>query len=142
MWRSFCYTTCCWVRWTQISSQKSSIMMSQEWLSNICLYLPLILSNSVTRHVDKFDKLRFQPEFICNAYVKMFCKIVFIFIADFLKWCQTRCCWVRWIQISARNHLWCCMWRIFANIYLYLPLIFSNGVTRHVVEYDKFRFQL
>ena len=30
---------------------------------------------------------------------------------------------------------------MFANIYLYLPLIFSNGVTRHVVEYDKLRFQ-
>ena len=33
------------------------------------------------------------------------------------------------------------MWRMFANIYLYLPLIFSNGVKRHVVEYDKLRFQ-
>ena len=30
---------------------------------------------------------------------------------------------------------------MFANIYLYLPLILSNGVTRHVVEYDKLRFQ-
>ena len=30
---------------------------------------------------------------------------------------------------------------MFANIYLYLPLIFSNGVKRHVVEYDKLRFQ-
>ena len=30
---------------------------------------------------------------------------------------------------------------MFANIYLFLPLIFSNGVTRHVVEYDQFRFQ-
>ena len=26
------------------------------------------------------------------------------------------------------------------SIYFY-PLFFSNGVTRHVVEYDKFRFQ-
>ena len=36
---------------------------------------------------------------------------------------------------------------MFANIYLYLPLIFSNGIfvsicaKRHVVEYDKLRFQ-
>ena len=30
---------------------------------------------------------------------------------------------------------------MFANIYLYLPLIFSNGVTGHVVVYDKPRFQ-
>ena len=30
---------------------------------------------------------------------------------------------------------------MFANIYLFLPLIFPNGVMRHVVEYDKLRFQ-
>ena len=33
------------------------------------------------------------------------------------------------------------MCRMFANIYLYLPLIFSNGVSKHVVENDKLRFQ-
>ena len=33
------------------------------------------------------------------------------------------------------------MWSIFANIYLYLARIFSNSETRHVVEYDKLRFQ-
>ena len=30
---------------------------------------------------------------------------------------------------------------MFVNIYLYLPISFSNGVMRHVVEYDKLRFQ-
>ena len=30
---------------------------------------------------------------------------------------------------------------MFVNIYLYLPHIFSNGGMRHVVEYDKLRFQ-
>ena len=30
---------------------------------------------------------------------------------------------------------------MFANIYLYLPLIFSIGEKRHVVEYDNLRFQ-
>ena len=29
---------------------------------------------------------------------------------------------------------------MFANIYLFLPFILSNGVTRHVVECDKLRF--
>ena len=29
---------------------------------------------------------------------------------------------------------------MFPNIYLFLPQIFSNGVTRHVVEYDKLQF--
>ena len=30
---------------------------------------------------------------------------------------------------------------MFANIYLYLPLTLSNGEKRHVVKYDKLRFQ-
>ena len=30
---------------------------------------------------------------------------------------------------------------MFANIYLYLHLIFAIGEKRHVVEYDKLRFQ-
>ena len=34
---------------------------------NIYLYLPLIFSNCVTRHVVEYDKLRFLPEIICNA---------------------------------------------------------------------------
>ena len=33
------------------------------------------------------------------------------------------------------------MWRCFAKLYLFLSLIFSNGVKRDVVEYDEFRFQ-
>ena len=35
--------------------------------ANIHLYLPLILSNGVRRHVVVYDKFRFQPEIICNA---------------------------------------------------------------------------
>ena len=30
---------------------------------------------------------------------------------------------------------------MFANIYSYLPLIFAIGEKRHIVEYDKLRFQ-
>ena len=33
------------------------------------------------------------------------------------------------------------MWRMFANIYLYLPITPSNGFKQHVVENDEFRFQ-
>ena len=33
----------------------------------ISLYLPLIFSNGVRRHVVVYDKYRFQPEIICNA---------------------------------------------------------------------------
>ena len=35
--------------------------------ANIYLYLPLICSNVVSKHVVGNDKLRFQPEIICNA---------------------------------------------------------------------------
>ena len=73
--------------------------------------------------------------------MKKVSKYLFIFTPNSLNWCQTRCCSVRWIQLSARNHLWCCMWTMFANISLCLPLILSNGVTRHVVEYDDLRSQ-
>ena len=33
------------------------------------------------------------------------------------------------------------MWRMFANIYVYLPITPSNGFKQHVVENDEFRFQ-
>ena len=114
-------------------------------------------------------------------YVKDVRKYLFIFSPNSHKWCQTRGCCVRWIQISARNicNVICedclqisiniyplfsqmvshdmllsvinsdfgqksfvmLMSRCFAKLYLYLPLIFSNLVTRHVVEYDELRFQ-
>ena len=40
------------------------------YVKNVCIYLfifTLIFSNGVTRHVVEYDKLRFQPEIICNA---------------------------------------------------------------------------
>ena len=121
----------------------------------IYLYLPLfyqMVSIGEKRHVVEPDKLRWfkrhvvvydqisaRIQFVCC--VRNVCKYLLIFTHYFLKWCQTRFCWVWWIQISARNHLQCCMWRMFANIYLYFPLILSNGVTRHVVEFGKLRFR-
>ena len=44
-------------------------------LANIFLYLPLILSNGVTRHVVVYDELRSQPEIIYSALRRMFAKI-------------------------------------------------------------------
>ena len=38
----------------------------EECLQISYLYLPLIFSNGVTRHVVEYDKLRFRPEIICN----------------------------------------------------------------------------
>ena len=82
-----------------------------------------------------------QKSFVM-LYVNNVYKYLYIFLPlIFSNWCYTTCCWVRWTQLSARNHLWCCMWTMFANISLCLPLILSNVVTQHVVEYDDLRFQ-
>ena len=35
--------------------------------ANIYLYLPLIFAIGEKRHIAEYDKLRFQPEMICNA---------------------------------------------------------------------------
>ena len=39
----------------------------EELFQKMYLFLPLIFSNGVKRHVVEYDKLRFQPEIICNA---------------------------------------------------------------------------
>ena len=78
------------------SSQRSNVMQYvKNFLKNMYLFLSLIFSNCVKRHVEK-DKLRFKPEIICNAFCmcRFFCKDVYIFTPIFLKWCQTTC-WVR-----------------------------------------------
>ena len=48
--------------------------------TNISLYLHLIISNCVTRHVVEYDKLRFQPEIICNAVCEQ-CLQISIYIS-------------------------------------------------------------
>ena len=48
--------------------------------ANIYLYLPLIFSNGVMRHVVEYDKLRFLPEIICNAYVKNVLEILNLYL--------------------------------------------------------------
>ena len=49
------------------------------------LFLPQIFLNGV-KPVE-YDKLRFQPEIICNSVCEEF-----IFTPNFLKWCQTTSC--------------------------------------------------
>ena len=51
--------------------------------TNISLYLPLILSNGVTRHVVEYDKLRFRPEIICNAVCEQ-CLQISIYISPLI----------------------------------------------------------
>ena len=66
----------------------------QTMFANINLILPLTLSNGVKRDVVGYDKLRFQREIICNAVCEECLQISIYIYPIFLKWCQTRCCWV------------------------------------------------
>ena len=54
--------------------------------ANIYLFLPLIFSNGVMRHVVEYDKLRFQPEIICNAVYDECLQISIYIYTYFLKW--------------------------------------------------------
>ena len=56
--------------------------------ANIYSYLPRIFSNGVTRHVVEYDKLRFQPEIICNAVCEECLQISIYIYPLFLKWCH------------------------------------------------------
>ena len=108
-------------------------------LANIYLYLPLIFSNGVTRHVVEYDKLRIQPEIICNAVWRKFASI-YLFLPLTLSNGVKRDV-VEYDELRFLPEFNCnAVSRMFANIYLYLPLILSNGVTRQVVGYDKPRF--
>ena len=53
---------------------------------NIHLYLTLIFSNGVTRHVVEYDKLRFQPVIICNAVCEECLHISVYIYTYFLNW--------------------------------------------------------
>ena len=145
------------------------------YVKNVCKYLfiftPYFLKWCLKRHVVEYDKLRFQPEIICNAvceeclqisiyiyplfsqlvkndmllsminsdfsqksfvmlYVKNVSKYLFIFTPYFLKWCHANV--VEYDKLRFQPDIICnCMWRMFANIYLYLPLIsqlLKNGM--------------
>ena len=47
-------------------SQKSFVMLCEECLQYLFIF-NLIFSICAKRHVVEYDKLRFQPEIICNA---------------------------------------------------------------------------
>ena len=67
-------------------SQRSIVMQYvKNFLKKMYVFLSLIFSNCVKRHVEK-DKLRFKPESICNAFCmcRFFCKDVYIFTPIFL----------------------------------------------------------
>ena len=55
-------------------------------IANIYLFLLLIFSNGVTRHVVEYDKLRFQPVIICNAVCEECLHICVYIYPYFLNW--------------------------------------------------------
>ena len=150
--------------------------------ANIYLYLPLIFSIGVTRHVVEYDNLRFQPEIICNDVCEE-CLQISIYIYPLFSQMVSSRHVVEYDKLRFQPEIICnavCEECLQISIYIYplfsqmvsrkmllsminsdfglksfvmiyvknvckylfiFTLIFSNGVTRHVVEYDKLRFQ-
>ena len=112
------------------------------YVKNVCIYLfifILIFSIGEKRHGVDYDKLRFQPEIICNAVWRMFAYI-YLYLTLFSQFVQNDML-LSMINSDFQPEIICnAVWRMFPNIYLFLHQIFLNGVTRHVVEYDKLRF--
>ena len=109
--------------------------------ANIYLYLPLIFSNGVTRHVVEYDKLRFQSEIICNAVCEECLQISIYFYPLFSQMVSHDMflCMIN-SDFSEKSFVMLCKECLQISIYI-SPLIFSNGASRHAVEYDKLRFQ-
>ena len=89
--------------------------------ANIYLYLPLIFSNGFTRLVVEYDKLLFQPEFICNAVWRMFPNI-YLFLPLNLSNGVKRDVVEYDGRIFLPEFIYNAAWRMFAYITLYLPL--------------------
>ena len=109
--------------------------------ANIYLYLPLTTSNGSKHHVVENDEFRFQPESIYNAAWRMFAYISFIFTLIFLNWWKNDMLLTMInSDFSQKSFVMLCEECLHISIYIY-PLFFSNGVSKHVVEYDKLLFQ-
>ena len=103
-------TTCCWVRWTQISARNYIYNAVCEECLHISLYIYPLFSQLVSQTTCCWRMINsdFSEKSFLMLYVKNVSKYLFIVTPYFFKWCH---------------------------------LIFSNGVSKHVVEYDKFLFQ-
>ena len=109
--------------------------------ANIYLYLPLIFSNGVTRHVVEYDKLRFQPEIICNAVCEE-CLQISIYIYPLFSQMVSRDMLLSMINsdFSQKSFVMLYVKNVCKYLFIFTPY-FPNGEKRHVVEYDKLRFQ-
>ena len=108
--------------------------------ANIYLFLPLTLSNGVKRDVVEYDAFRFQREIIYNALCEGYLQIS-IYIYHLFSQMVSHDMLLSMIYADfGWNSFEMLMCRCFAKLYLLLPPIFSNGVKRHVVEYDELIF--
>ena len=125
---NFCLETICNAVW--------------RMFANIYLFLPLTLSNGVKGDVIQYDEFRFQREIICNVVCEE-CFEISIYTYRLFYQMVSHDMLLGMINsdFSQKSFV-----MLYANnvckIYSCLPLIFSNGVTRHVVEYDKLQFLL
>ena len=89
--------------------------------ANIYLFLPLIFSNGVSRHVVEYDKLRFQREIICNVVCEE-CLQISIYIYPLI--------FSNGVMLSVKN--------VCKYLFIFTPYFVEK---RHVVECDNLRFQ-
>ena len=109
--------------------------------ANIYLYLHLCLSSIAKRDVVEYDAFRFQREIICNAVCEEYVQIS-IYIYPLFYQMVSHDMLLSMINSNfSQIPFVMLMRRCFAKLYLFLPLIFWNGVKRVVVEYDELRFQ-
>ena len=109
--------------------------------ANIYLFLPLIFSNGVSRHVVEYDKLRFQREIICNVVCEE-CLQISIYIYPLFSQMVSRDMLLGMINsdFSLKSFVMLSVKNVCKYIFD-LAHIFAIGEKRHVVECDNLRFQ-
>ena len=114
-------------------------------MKNVCIYLyifTLIFSIGEKRHVVEYDKLRFQPEMICNAVCEE-CLQISIYIYPLFSQMVSGD-----MLLSMINSDFCQKWFVMLYVknvckylFIFTPYFLKWCLRRHVVEYDKLRFQ-
>ena len=88
------------------------------------LFLPLIFSNGVKRHVVDYDKLRFQPEIICNTVCEECFQQMYIFLPLIISNCVKRDV-VVYDQRGFQPEIICIV--ILALVYIFQHLAYKAG---------------
>ena len=110
--------------------------------ANIYLYLPLIFSIGEKQHVVEYDKLRFQPEIICNAVCEE-CLQISIYIYPLFSQMVSQNMLLSMINsyFSEKSFVMLYVKNVCKYLFIFTPYFLKWCLKRHVVEYDKLRFQ-